>query len=96
MEEFVSCDVAKEFLMVLSYCESTFIDSIPDYVLKQLNDLAADSSKDFYIDMNKSLEEQNLSSECIDLLGKMYFTYVIDSDAKKEILSELISNVDNF
>lgn len=94
MEDCVNSDIAKEFLTVLAYCDDSFVDSIPDYVLKKLNDLAADSIRDFYIDMSKSLEEQDLSSECRDLLGELYFMYMVDSDDKKEILGEVLSSVD--
>lgn len=95
MENRVNSDVAKEFLAVLAYCDDSFVDSIPDYVLKKLNDLAADSSKNFCINVSKSLEEQDLSNECRDLLGELYFMYMMDSDDKKKILSEVLNDVDN-
>lgn len=95
MEEFVSCDVAKEFLMVLAYCDSNFVNNIPDYIMKKMNDLAADSLKEVYIDKNKTLMEQDISNECRELIGMIYFTYAIDSDAKKDLLNTLLENVDN-
>jgi len=93
MEEVVNSDVAKEFLIVLSYCDNSFVSNIPDYIIKKLSDLAADSLKDFYIDKNKGLMEQNISNECKELIGMMYFMYMMDSLAKKEILNTLLNKV---
>ena len=94
MLENVNGDVAKELLMVLSYCESVFLERIPKDVMVKLRDLAADSNKEFYIREDKSLREQDLSSECIDLLSELYFMYVLDSNAKKELLKEISNNID--
>lgn len=91
-KEVVSVDVAKEFLTVLAYCDSSFIDNIPASILKDLNDLAADSVKDFYIDEDRELIEQNISQECRELIGKMYFMYMTDSKAKEEIFNALLNN----
>lgn len=90
--ENVSCDLAKEMLTILAYCDSKFIDKIPDYIFKKLNDLAADSKKEFYINKNKTLLEQDITEECRDLLGYIYFTYMTNSLEKKEILNTIIEN----
>lgn len=92
MEEQFNPDIAKEFLTVLAYCDNLFLSSIPGNVLKKLNNLAADSLKEFYVDKNKSLIEQDISDECKDLLVLMYFTYMTDSDTKKQILNALLEN----
>ena len=90
----VSCDVSKEFLMVLSYCDNVLLERIPKDVIVKFRDLAAESNKEFYIKDDKSLREQDLSSECIDLLSELYFMYVLDSNSKKELLKEIEDNVD--
>lgn len=94
MEKVVSSDVSKEVIMVLSFCENSFIDKIPDYVLKNLNDLAANSNKEFYIKKDKSLNEQDLSDGCKDLISELYFMYVLNSDSKRELLNEILTDVD--
>lgn len=90
IEENFNPDLAKEFLTVLAYCDNSFLSKIPGKFLKKLNDLAADSLKDFYIDKNKTLIEQDLSDECQDLIALVYFMYMTDSNIKKQILSELL------
>lgn len=94
MEKVVSSDVCKETIMVLSYCEDSFVDKLPDYVLRELNNRAADSENNFYVDTNKSLDEQCLSDECKDLLGELYFTYILNSDSKKELLNEVLNIIE--
>ena len=94
MLENVNGDVAKELLMVLSYCESVFLERIPKDVMVKFRDLAAESNKEFYIKDDKSLRVQDLSSECFDLLSELYFMYVLDSNSKKELLKEIEDNVD--
>ena len=92
IDDLVNCDVAKEVITVLSYCDDSFVDKIPDYILKKLNDLAADSLKEVYIDKGKSLMEQNISNECKDLLGMLFFEYMLNSNSKRELLNTLINN----
>lgn len=95
MEGNVSCDVAKELLMVLSYCDNIFIEKIPKEVLIKINNFAADSNKEFYIREDKSLSEQDLSSECKDILSELYFLYMLDSKSKKELLNEVFDGIAN-
>lgn len=92
LEKNINADTAKELLTIISYCDNEFIDSIPDYVLQNLNNLASTSTKDFYIDKNKSLIEQNISEDCKDLLSIIYFTYMTDLSSKNEILNIWIQN----
>ena len=95
MERNVSCDVAKELLMILSYCDNTFIEKIPKEVLIKVNNLAADSNKEFYIKKGKTLKDQDLSNECKDILSELYFLYMLDSETKKELLNEVFDGIDN-
>lgn len=91
MEGNISCDVAKELLIVLSYCDNIFIQKIPRDVLLKISDLAADSNKKFYIKRDKSLIEQNLSDECKDLLSELCYMYVIDEKYREELLNDIFS-----
>lgn len=79
-------DVYKEVLTVLAYFNDDFIEKIPDKVLKKLNELAADSKTDFYIDTEKKLYEQNISEESKDLISLIYYNFVADKNEKKELL----------
>ena len=85
-------DTAKEILIVLSFCDDKFIESIPDYVIQNLNLLAGDSQKEFHIDKNKTLLEQNISTECKDYLSILFFIYMTDSTYKDEILNIWLNN----
>lgn len=79
-------DVYKEVLTVLAYFNDDFIEKIPDKVLKKLNELAADSKTDFYIDTEKKLYEQNISEESKDLISLIYYNFAADKNEKKELL----------
>ena len=74
--EQINCDVAKEFLTILSYCDSSILKAIPKEVLEKINSLAADSLKDFYVNKNKTLNDQNMSKQCKELIRLIYFTYI--------------------
>lgn len=74
--ENINNDIAKECLLILSYCDKRFVNNIPCEVLITLNELAANSLKDFYIDKNKDLIEQNISTECRELLSYIFYQYM--------------------
>ena len=95
MEENISCDVAKEFLMVLSYCDNKFIEKIPKDLMIKINNLAADSNRDFYLKKDKSLSEQDLSNECKDLLSELYYMFVLDDRSREELLNEIFNNLNS-
>lgn len=92
LKQNIDNNVAKELLTVISYCDNNFINSIPDSILQNLNNLAADSTKNFYIDKNKTLIEQNISDECKDLLSIIYYMYVSNESFKNEILDIWLRN----
>ena len=79
-------DVCKEVLTVLSYFNYDLIQKIPDKVFKKLIELAADSDADFYIDIEKNLDEQDLSEECKDLVSLIYYEYIANDDEKNNLL----------
>lgn len=88
----LSSDVAKEFLTILAYCDNSFLEKIPNQIVKKMNDLAADSLKDFYIDVNKPLTEQKISEECKDLLSLFYYMYMTEPSAQKNIFASWTKN----
>lgn len=92
IEERLSNDTAKEFLTILSYCDTSFINSIPENVLNKLKFLAADSTREYYIDKTKKLSEQNISEDCKDLLGIMYFMYMTNANTKDKMLDIWLKN----
>lgn len=66
-------DLAKEIITVLAYLDDSYMDKISDEVLSKLNDMAADSTLNVYIDLNKKLSEQDLSDECLDFISGLYY-----------------------
>ncbi len=92
MKEKFSNDIYKELLTILSYCENSLINNIPKGVIQEITDYAADSNKEYYVDKNKSLMEQEISDECKSLLGIMYFMYVADEKEKDELLNTWLEN----
>ena len=69
-------DVCKETLSVLAYFDTNLIKKIPNHVLKKLGELAADSNTEFYINLEKNLNEQNISEKCKDLISLIYYNYI--------------------
>ncbi len=67
----INCDVAKELLTLLSYCNNTFLDKLPKDFIQKLSDIAADSSKTYNINIELPLENQNISNECLNLMEKL-------------------------
>lgn len=92
IEKQISSDVAKETFTVLSFYNKELLDDIPDSLLRFLIDLAADSNKDYYIDKNKELSDQNLSDECKDLLATIYYIYNLDEVKRNIMMETLIKN----
>ena len=66
-------DVCKEILTILAYFNEDLLEKIPDKILKELNELAADSKANFYIDLKKNLTNQNISEESKDFISLLYF-----------------------
>ena len=92
MEKYFDCDIAKEFLTFVSYCEKSFIDNIPSGIIQNLVELAADSTKSYFVDKNKSLVEQEISEGCKNLIISFYYSYMMDSLDKANILDEWLKN----
>lgn len=94
MEE-LNKDVAKEFLMLASYFEEELLKEIPDELFQKLNDIAADSDKEYYVLEDKSLNEQNISEECKDLIALINYLYLVPKSEQVELLNNWKSNERN-
>ena len=60
-----------------------------------LTNLAADSTMDVFIDINKSLMEQDLSDGALDTFSILYYLYVSDDKTKEELLTSWSYNDNN-
>ena len=78
MEKVLNCDIAKELLIILLNCDNEFLSKLPKEFIRDLSNLAADSQRDYYIDMSKPLTEQHISNECMSLLHDLYIKYAVD------------------
>lgn len=79
-------DIAKETLYILKYFDSNFISKIPNNFLENLKKIAETSKIIVNIDSHKTLEEQEISEECKDLISLIYYNYVANEKEKEEIL----------
>ncbi len=77
--------ISKEVLTVLSYCDKNIINKIPNSLIKELVNYAADSNIECVINSEKKLEEQNISEESKDLIALIYYSFIANEEGKKEI-----------
>ncbi len=91
MKKVLDNDIAKELLTILAYLDDKFINNLPSNFLKDLAMLAADSTKDFFINTNKKLNEQNLSENCKNWLSILYYQSA-DEEIKAFLLNNWINN----
>lgn len=78
-------DVCKEVLTILAYFNNDVMEKIPSRILKKLNELAADSKLDYYIDKEKNLIEQDISEKSKDLIALLYYSYIANENEKYEL-----------
>lgn len=81
-------DTSKELLTILSFCEEEILDNIPDNILNELNELASCSKKDYFINKNKLLKDQDISEDCKKLLVDIYNTYIENINTKEHIIND--------
>lgn len=81
-------DISKETLTFLAFFDSKMIEKIPTHIITRLCEEAADSKLDFYIDINKSFEDQKISEKSKDLISLIYYNYIAEEDEKEEILNQ--------
>lgn len=78
-------DVCKEVLTILGYFNNDIMEKIPSRILVKLNELAADSKLDYYIDKEKKLIEQDISEKSKDLIALLYYSYIANENEKYEL-----------
>lgn len=91
MENTLNNDLSKEILTILPYLDDKLVNGLSKDLLANLTDLAATSTKDFYIQKYKNLSEQNLSEECKNFISLLYYQYV-DMPEKNEIFEKWLLN----
>ncbi len=89
-------DISKETLTFLAFFDDEIIKNIPSNVITKLCEEAADSTVDFFIDINKTFAEQNISEKSKDLISLIYHNYIADEVEKKEIENKWKLNNKNF
>lgn len=85
-------DIAKEILTIILYTSREIQDKIPEKVIKELTNLAADSKKEIYLEKNKIIYEQPISKEALDYFSVIYCLYVADIKEKDDIINKWIKN----
>ena len=80
------CDIAKETVQVLTYFDLEFTSKISKSFLDFLKETAEKSNIIVNIDLNKKLNEQDISEECKDLIALLYYHYFADETKKNEIV----------
>lgn len=78
-------DVCKEVLTILGYLNNDIMEKIPSRILKELNELAADSKLNYYIDKEKDLLGQDISEKSKDLIALLYYSYIANENEKYEL-----------
>ena len=85
-------DVCKELLTILSYSNQDIQDKIPQDIYTTLINKSADSNKEVLIDKTKSLNEQDISEQALDLFSILYYNYIAN-DFEKNNLLNILNNI---
>ncbi len=85
-------DICKEVLVILAFFENDVIKKIPNKILIELNNLAAESQIECYIDQEKDLLNQNISERSKDLIALLYYSYIANESEKNKILQKWETN----
>lgn len=85
-------DIANETLVVIEHFEFNLIKQIPQRIINYLKELAIESKKNYKIDKNKSLANQDISEQSKDLISYIYYSYIANEEEKKEILKKWDKN----
>ncbi len=89
-------DISKETLTFLAFFDDEMINKIPSNFIVKLCEEAADSTVDFFINPNRSFEDQKISEKSKDLISLIYYNYIADEIEKKEIKNQWKLNDKNF
>lgn len=89
-------DISKEVLTFLAFFDNAMIEKIPAHTIAKLCEFAADSNLDFYIDITKGFEEQEISEKSKDLISYIYYDYIAEESEKQDILKQWDLNEKNY
>ena len=78
-------DVCKEVLSILAFFNNDIIEKIPARILIKINELAADSKLNYYINKEKGLLDQDISEKSKDLIALLYYSYIANENEKHEL-----------
>ncbi len=87
-------DVAKEVFTIILYSGKSIQNNIPENIIKRITDLAADSTLEVHLDKNKSLQEQNISKDALDVFSLLCYLYVANEEEKNIIYSTWLNNTE--
>lgn len=79
-------NLAKEILMLLPYIDNNYLKVLSWNFINNLKDLAALSTKEFYFDDKNTLKEMDISEECKDFLGLLYYNEC-NNEEKKQLIT---------
>ena len=74
-----------EALAVLALCEKNLLSKIPNDVIKELANLAAESKKEILINPCETLTNQKISEQGKDIIALLYYNYIADENEKVEL-----------
>lgn len=80
------CDVMCETLEVLKKVEGDFFEKLPEQIKRCLEEYSKKSTKKVYLDTAKSLNEQEISDECKDLVSVIYYMSCKNETEKRGLL----------
>jgi len=86
--ENITPDTAKELVTILSFCEEEILNNIPNQTITKLNELAAYSKKDYFINENKLLKDQEISQATKELLQQIYYQYINENNPIEDMLEK--------
>lgn len=79
------CDVFKEVYTILSNSDEKIVKKIPDNIFLSIVTYASKSDLEPEIDMNKELDEQDISEESKSILSIIWYEFACDEEEKFEI-----------
>ena len=90
--EVIDKDIAKELLMILEVCDVDIQNKIPIELFNKLNEFSFESTKELNINPKIPLDEQNISSDTLDYLAVLYYTFLADNVEKDNIITKWVNN----
>lgn len=81
-------DIAKEVITIVDALEKEVQERIPEQFRKVLRELANESNLKVILKLESSIENQEISEECKDILAMIYYSYFADETTKKELVEK--------